>query len=1276
MQGVLITIASAVILAIVAAFAAPFVVDWTAWRGAFESQASRTLGVPVVIRGNIYADILPTPRIILRNVSIGADAISTGAVAEEVRADLSLGALVRGGLEAKSLTLVRPRMRLVLDSAGRVALPTGAAAPGGLSISSLAIEGGTLDVLDRGADSTLAFTGLDLKGEARTLTGPFRLEGEVALGGRRYGTRLSLGAFGADGSRMRLIAEERARPLTLDLDGTLRLEGGAPRFEGRGSLARRPDGAAGGASSATAGAQPGSAPAGSGQEPWHQSWRLSGALRASPQAVVVETLDLSLAETARPVQLAGSARLALGRTPGLEVVLNARALDADVLRAPAGAAPQSAAESLAALMAAFDALPAPEVPARIGVAVEQLTYAGTVLRDARLDLSGADGGWRIDAAEAKLPGQSALRLSGAPGGAGGAGFTGDLAFSSDDPGTFLRWVAPRGTGDVAAAISGPVKLVGRITAGAGRYGVQNLDASFGAATVSGSGQFTDGDRARLDLALAVDGLDLDPLLEALRHGLALAGGAVDGGIALEGRHLKTGGLPLGALSLAAEGAGGTWTLSRLTLDDLAGLHLEGKGSLTRLAAPLQGRLEFSVAGTKADGLVPLARLVSGERAGEIMTRLLPVAAPVHLAGSATWGDGGTGAMRLDGTLGLLSGHAAFAPGAAGGVPRVDLTLSASDGARALEAAGLSGLRPGLGAGQLNLTLVPSGTDGAELDGRLALADTVASAKGPVKVAAGGTLQPRLAMRLDGADVGKLFLAAAPAAEGGPVPAALGFTVSRAGGAWQLEDLKGLLGGAPLSGALAIEGGEVPRITGRLDLDALSLPRLIGLWGARSIGPEVGNGPWSAARFAPAPSSPVALTLDFTTRRLDLNGTYGLQEAKGRVQARDATLELRDLSGGIGGGTLNGALTLRRRPEMVAAEGHLGLDGVDLAALVQPVAPRAPPAGRLSLSVDMGGVGRSPLALVQSLSGQGTLGLQALDLPATDPHAIESVLADTAAGAPPDERRVVQMFDRALARGPLKLAALDSTVSLVNGVVRLSTARAQADGARATFSGTLDLPRLYLDGTLDLESAEAGGAVPGGTISWRGPIAAPERRVSAPALVAAISMRAIERETRRLEERQGLVPAPSAGSGTTLPASTQPASTPAPPPPTPISAPASAPVSATPAPVVPPPGSSAPAQPAPAQSAPAPSSPAAARETSEPANGEDARTHTPARTSPPRQASERARTAAPPLAPPIEIGPSGRARPVRPSLPPEGGSFAAPTPGFGNLTRPPALVPGE
>ncbi|MFG1397810.1 AsmA family protein [Roseixanthobacter pseudopolyaromaticivorans] len=1263
MQGVLITIASAVILAIVAAFAAPFVVDWTAWRGAFESQASRSLGVPVVIRGNIYADILPTPRVILRNVSIGADAISTGAVVDELRADLSLGALVRGSVEAKSLTLVRPRMRLVLDSAGRVALPTGAAAPGGISISQLAIESGTLDLLDRGADRTLRFTDLDLRGEARSLAGPFRLEGEVETEGRRFGTRLSLAAFGTDGSRMRLIAEDRSRPITLDLDGTLRLDGGAPRFEGRGSLARRPDAAAG----ANAGGSPGAGQQGSGQD----SWRLSGALRASPEAVVVETLDLSLADTARPVQLAGSARLALGRTPGLDVVLNARAVDADALRA-SPVAPQTAAESLAALMAAFDALPAPEVPARIGVAVEQLTYAGTVLRDARLDLSGVDGGWRIDAAEAKLPGQSALRLSGMPGRASGAGFTGDLAFSSDDPAAFLRWAAPRATADFATAVVGPVKLVGRVTAGAGRFGVQKLDASFGAATVSGSGQFTEGDRARarLDLSLRLDGLDLDPALAALRQGLAIAGEAVDGGVALEGRRLKVGGLSLGALSLAAEGAGGTWTLSRLAVDDLAGLHLEGKGSLTRLA-PLQGRLDLTVAGAKADGLVPLARLISGERAGEVMTRLLPVAAPVNLTGSTTWRDGGAGAVRLDGTLGLLTGHAAFAPGAAGGMPRVDLTLSASDGARVLEAAGLSGLRPGLGAGQFNLALAPSGGDEAMLDGRLVLADTVATAKGPVKVAGDGTLQPRLAMRLDGADVAKLFLVAAPAAEDGPVPAALGFTLSRAGGAWQLDELKGLLGGAPLSGAVAIEGGEVPRLTGRLDLDALSLPRLLGMWGARSIGPDVGNGPWSAARFTPAPAAPVALMLDLTTRRLDLNGTYALQEAKGRLQARDATLDLRDLSGSIGGGTLSGNLTLRRRPDMVAAEGHLGLDGVDFAALVQPLAPRAPLAGRLSLSVDMGGVGRSPLALVQSLSGQGTLGVQALSIPGTDPHAIESVLTDTATGAPPDERRVVQMFDRALARGPLKLATLDSTVSLVNGVVRLSTARAQADGARATFSGTLDLPRLYLDGMLDLEAAEAGGAVPGGSISWRGPIAAPERRVAAPALVAAISMRAIERETRRLEERQGLVPAPSAGSGTA------PAAAPAP---TPISTAPSAPVSTAPAasPQVPP------AQPAPVQSAPATSAPAqspasppaTARETSEPANGEESRTRAPARSSAPRQASERSRSAAPPLAPPIEIGPMSRARPARPSLPPEGGSFAPPTPGFGNLPRPPALVPGE
>ena len=240
MQGILITLATAVILAIVSAFAAPLVVDWNAWRAAFESEASRTIGAPVLIRGRIDAELLPVPRVVLRNVSVGADAISTGGTIAEVRADFSLGALMRGAFEAGSVRLVRPQLRLVLDSAGRVALPTGAGTPTGLAVSQLTVDDGSLDILDRGADRTLRLTDLDLKGEARSLTGPFRLEGEVESGGRRYGLRLNLAKAGAEPARLRLIADDRSRPLTLDLDGTFRLDQGTPRYDGRAALTRKP----------------------------------------------------------------------------------------------------------------------------------------------------------------------------------------------------------------------------------------------------------------------------------------------------------------------------------------------------------------------------------------------------------------------------------------------------------------------------------------------------------------------------------------------------------------------------------------------------------------------------------------------------------------------------------------------------------------------------------------------------------------------------------------------------------------------------------------------------------------------------------------------------------------------------------------------------------------------------------------------------------------------------------------------------------------------------
>ena len=1220
MQGILITIATAVILVIAAAFAAPFAVDWTMWRSTFESEASRTLGVPVLIRGGIDAELLPVPRVTLRAVTVGTDGVSTGGTVDELRAEFSLGALLRGAVEARAVTLVRPKLRVVLDSAGRLAAPTNAGAGYGISIDRLVLEGGQLDLLDRGADRTVRLEGLDLHGEARSLAGPFRLEGEGSTGGQRYGVRFSLGRVAEEGSRLRFIAEARGRPMVVDFDGLFRMDRGMPRFEGKASLVR---------------------PAAAGSS--GDGWRLSGTVRAAPDALVADTLDLALGDEARPVQLAGSARLSLGRALSLDAVLNARTLDADTLFPPAAGSGRTPADAVAGLAGVFARLPVPDIAARIGVAVDQLTLGGTVVRDARLDLTGAPSGWHIDNAEAKLPGTTALRFSGAPARAGSASaFDGDLTFSSDEPATFLRWAAPRAPGDYVAAVNGPVRLSARISASDTRLAADNLKAAFGAARASGSAAFQFGAPPRLDLALTVDGFDLDPVVAAVRVALAASGGGLEGAFALDGRNLRLSGLPLGTLGVTASGTGGAWSLSRLTVDDLAGLRLDGTGRFERLADPARGQLALTIAGPRADGLVPLARIVAGTEVADVIARMLPVASPLKLSSTATWGEGGGGSLAAEGTMGLLSGRAAFARSKSGSPDKVELALSATDAARVLEVVGLSGLKPGQGAGRLDMTLLPAPDGGAAFEGRLTLADATASGTGTVRLGTDGTLMPRIKGAVQSTDLSRV-LAAVAAMDAGQVPASLAFDLSRDDGRWRFDGLTGTLAGGPVSGAVALDALSPPRLTGTLAVEAVSLPRLIGLWGARSVGADVGNGAWSAARFAQGAPPPAGISLNLSARRIELSGTYAVTDGKLRLISDAQSLEVRDLYGALGGGRLSGAITVRRRPDSLAAEGHLGLEDVDSAVLVAPLSVRAPPTGRVSLSLDLIGNGRSPQTLVQSLSGQGTLSLKALEIPGADPSAIDAVLADTTAGAPPDDRRTAQMFDRALQRGPLKLETVETAFGVVNGVVRLSPARAQAGGVRTTFDGTFDPVRLLLDISLEMAAAEGGGAAAGGTISWRGPLGNPERRVTATPLASVIAMRAIERETRRLEERQGFG-IDTGGAGTSPAGSaTAPPSLPRPP--------AGAPAALiTPEPPRPP-----------AQSRPAPA----------PRQIETRPIET--RPLDTRPVETRQTQPAPALAPPQDIAPTVRPRAVQPDSEPGRSSGTA---GFGPVFRPPGLVPGE
>ena len=143
MQTTLLGLAIALIIALLAALVGPFFIDWNQFRPQFEAEATRIIGAPVRVGGNLDARLLPTPSLRLRSVVVGG-ANDLGKVrADKLDVEFSLGDLMRGQWRATELSINGMALDLGLDREGRIDWPasTGSFSLGSLSIDRLNLTG-------------------------------------------------------------------------------------------------------------------------------------------------------------------------------------------------------------------------------------------------------------------------------------------------------------------------------------------------------------------------------------------------------------------------------------------------------------------------------------------------------------------------------------------------------------------------------------------------------------------------------------------------------------------------------------------------------------------------------------------------------------------------------------------------------------------------------------------------------------------------------------------------------------------------------------------------------------------------------------------------------------------------------------------------------------------------------------------------------------------------------------------------------------------------------
>jgi large subunit ribosomal protein L24 len=341
-------------------------------------------------------------------------------------------------------------------------------------------------------------------------------------------------------------------------------------------------------------------------------------------------------------------------------------------------------------------------------------------------------------------------------------------------------------------------------------------------------------------------------------------------------------------------------------------------------------------------------------------------------------------------------------------------------------------------------------------------------------------------------------------------------------------------GSRLRGRLAVTLGEQKTVEGEVGLDALDLAPAFAL----AVG--------AAGRDAAEPLGAGLVKgwrgrIAFQALRGSLPGGGELRPVSGIIKSDGASLTFDTIKGTIGGGEVTANLDAKQTAVGIALNARVQLSGVDGAAL--RYRGLAMPAGRTSMQLTLASQGRSASALIGALSGSGTLNLESVRVAGLDPRAFDVAIRASDNGQATDDARLRQIVEPALSAGALPVASAQIPFSIRDGRIRDGATTLEAEGARAVVSGGYDIPADQADIRVVVASTTAGTptSLPEIQLYAVGSPDTMNRTVDVAALSSWLAVRAIDRETRRLDSIERGDPTAALPASIPRPANAQPSS---------------------------------------------------------------------------------------------------------------------------------------
>jgi hypothetical protein len=1094
LRDILTFIAGLLILVLAAALVVPPFVEWERHRERIDLALTQAAGTPVKAEGRIEVRLLPSPRVRIDQVRLGAGrADAPSLLATFLKAEVSLTGLVRGDVRFTETRIGRADIRVPTAPDGSWRLPpdavSGEALRRGWAFEDLRVQQLLVTTVTPTTGRTDQFFAENVRIEGQSLAGPWRVDGTT--GGVPF--RLATGELAPDRSLAVKLAGGGDIHPRFDIDAKIVLagpeEGGTPGVSGTAKLLFGPP-----AQIAAAGIPVPVA--------------IQTSFKTGAGSIELDPVSIEAGEGGTTLRLAGAGLVRVD-DPRLSLKLEGKRLVFD------GFILSASGQAFKERMGSWS-LPPITAPIDLDLSLNSIGLAQEELSNFTLRASLRSGRAEIERLEFMAPGQTRVAAQGEIGLTTEGGGSGRLAVATPATDRFLRYLAKL---DIpipfARAIEAqPMEAAADLSFAPPVASFRNLRVKLGEASVTGAARFTAPEgqsRGRLEAQVGIQGLDLAQLpqigsvFETTRN--------LDLGFILDARGVRHGGREgAGRISARILSDGTSLFVETLEIVDLAGANARVSG---RIAPDGSGKISGKVTAKRAAPLVDLlgsvwvggvSRLVphflregdldlevTAERASDDPRATAP-RLRTSVKGGAAGGLFEAEAVAADGLTESLTVHLATEnTGVWVDKPNVPILRRPSR----LE---LKGVR--VASGLFNVT-----AEGEVGGVRVHTTRPFALGSGDEVVDSGEAalstrdVTPFLVLLGDGAGVDP------------PLPVEVRVTLGRERDA-SLFAVSGRIAEGAVQARLAARSRA--DVTGTIAVDRLSMPWLVAAL-ALNAAPDPRATLWSTARFGRSGRLIHGGQVSIQAKAIELGRGHRGSNGAFTFAITPEGIAIRDFATDLAEGRLKGALAITRQGSLASFVGEGTVENASLEAVLGP----SPFAARLSGSLRFGASGETVAGAVGNLAGAGEIRLTDLRAPNAEPGALARALPRALADNDPlAARRLEAILGEELGKGLLRAPAVAGPFTMVGGVMRMSPFAADPGPAIWQGAVAVDLKTLSLDarGTLTSRTAPKGwsGTPPYIGLSWRGPMASPAREIDVGPLTNGLASIVLQRELERIE----------------------------------------------------------------------------------------------------------------------------------------------------------------